>query len=131
MARITKTTRRWFEMEGDEDGARVEIKALTPGEKADIGTAALDVRLVYSADSKALNTEQRMNPQAEMEMTAKLAVVGWENFFRADGKPLVCTKANILKAVREIDGFGRFVSMSLQKLNQDLADEAEEQEKNS
>lgn len=131
MARITKAKKRWFEMEGDEDGARVEIKALNPGEKAEIAAAALDARLVYENDGGNMKTEHHLNPKAEMEITAKLAVTRWENFFRADGKPLICNKANVMRAVREIEGFSRFVGKSLKKLTADLAEEAEEQGKNS
>jgi len=130
MARITKPTRRWFEMEGDEDGARVEIKALAPGERQEVAQAALKQRLIYKP-GEDMQTVQEINPSGETLAMARLCVVGWENFFDESGKPMKCTRKNIERAVKMIEGFAVFGSQSLKKLTEDIAAEKEEQEKNS
>jgi len=130
MARITKPNRRWFEMEGDPDNARVEIKALTPGERQEIAQAALKQRLIYKP-GQDMETIQELDPGAEALSVARICVVDWENFYDMNNKPMKCTPKNIERAVKLIDGFSPFVSKCLRKITEDIETEKDEQEKNS
>lgn len=116
-------------MDADPEGGRVEIKLLNPGQKAKVAQAALRQRIVYDVDTKGMRTEQDLNPQEEVETFSSLVVTNWENFF--DGKkPLQYTRQNVVKAVREIEGLAEFIRESYLKLESDVANELEEQEKN-
>jgi len=67
----------------------------------------------------------------DREQTVLQSVRGWENFFDQDGTKLAYNAENVLRAIREIDGFVEFVNECRTKLNSDLISEESVLEKNS
>lgn len=134
MPRITKPKKRWFKMDADPDGGSIELRVLTPGEKNEVKSAMFKQKIVYlpDDDGKIVKTEQQMQqtPQEATELTAKFAIVGWENFYGEDGSLIECNKENVVMAIRSIEGLSEFVASSMKRLVDDIAKEKVVQEKN-
>jgi len=131
--RISKDIARWFVVPNDKDKARVKVKHLRPGEIQDIIDDVMVQEIEYQqpedgGDPKPI-LRQKNDRRKDREKTMMASVVGWEKFYDRDGKVLKCTPENILRAVREIDGFIEFVGICRQQLTDDLEVEAEAQKK--
>jgi hypothetical protein len=131
--RITKPKERWFEVPDDPDGAAVQIRQLTPGQRQDIIDKAFVQQVTYHQGGdkkmKPIMT-QKTDTRLDREQTIIKAVVDWKNFFDQDGAKLPCNPENIVRAIREIDGFAEFVADCRARLYNDLAEEEEDLEKN-
>jgi hypothetical protein len=127
--RIRKPTARWFKVPGDPDAAEIKIKALTPGERFRIYDAAFRQDVTYNEDGEPVFT-QVTEKDIDREMTAKAAVVDWKHVFDKDGTPMKCNPGTVMKAVNGIEGFFTFVRDCMQRLDDDLAKEKKDQEKN-
>lgn len=92
MARLTSKKIVWFDIPGDEDNARVQIVHLKPGELQDI--KAETTRWVGKSQDSEFVTELEMKPEEQLRRVRIAAIVGWENFYDADGKMLSCNKEN-------------------------------------
>jgi hypothetical protein len=131
--RIAKVVERWFEVDGDEDGARIKIRNLTPGEKADIYDKVFVQQISYKKEKDGKLTpefNQETDKLLDRELTIKKSIVDWENFFDQDGKELKCTPANMIKALNEIEGFNVLISELREKLSKEIEKEKEGQRKN-
>ena len=131
--RITKAEERWFDVPNDPDGGRLKIKHLTPGETADIFDKVFTQEINYKKGKKGKfepSFSHNTNKKLDRELTLTRAVVGWENFYDREGKSLECTKENIIKASREIEGFNELVTELREQLADDLKQEREDQAKN-
>ena len=129
--RIRKPTSRWFKVPGDPDNAEIKIKALAPGDRFKIYDAAFNQELVYNGPGDGHPSfKQTTDKEKDRLETAKAAVVDWKNVFDLDDQPLECTPENIVKAVNGIDGFMAFIRECMTRLDEDLADEKKDQEKN-
>lgn len=133
--RISKITDRWFEVPNDPDGGRIKIHHLTPGELTDITDKAYKQDVVYKPIKGQKGKvepiiKQDMNTSLNRELTLKAAVVGFENFFDRDDKPMECNPENVMRCSREIDGFDEIVSKAREQLAADIAKEKEDQQKN-
>ena len=131
--RIKRPTERWFPMVGDPDGARVLIKHLTPGEVQDISETAMPKQYQYDADEDGKLIPKMtvgMNTTLQREMTFRVCIKSWENFFDEDGNVLECTPENIIRASREIDGFNEFITDCQKTLEEEIKNERTVQEKN-
>jgi hypothetical protein len=123
-----------FPVEGDEDGATVEVKLLTPGEEEDIQEKMKLVKTIYRR-----NEAGEMVP--EMEGSSEVgdkrylriirAVKGWTGFEDAKGDPLPCTYENKLAAARESIPFRTTVINALKTLADANTAQKTEEVKNS
>ena len=132
--RIKKIQERWFPAIDDPDKAEVKIKHLSPGEVQDIQDEAYDREISYVADKDGKFTPNlSFKPQTSLEMKLSFtaAVVGWKNMFDAAGNPLAFNEDNLIRAMREIEGFNEFIIECREKLASDIAEEKKAQEKNS
>ena len=131
--RIEKAVERWFEVPEDKDKARVKIKHLKPGEIQDIIDEVMVQEIVYKRPKDGEEVEgvirQQNNRKLDREKTVLAAVVGWEKFFDLEGKKMGCDEANVLRAIRMIDGFADFVADCRKQLSEDVADEMKAQKK--
>jgi len=131
--RISKAVERWFPVPEDPDGARVKIRHLRPGEIQDIIDEVMVQEIEYQEPEDGGTgrpiIRQKNNRRKDREKTMQAAVVGWEKFYGRDGKALKCNADNILKAVREIDGFVEFVATCRDQLSEDIVAETTAQKK--
>lgn len=133
--RIIKQTERWFPVPNDPDKARLKIKHLSPGETQDIFDKVFVQKIDYKkGKGKKAKLEpvfsQKTDKKLDREMTLTMAVVDWENFFDKKDKPMECTPENIVRASRQIEGFGEFVTECREQLAEDIAKEKEDQKGN-
>jgi hypothetical protein len=136
--RISKTVERKFFVPKDPDGAWVMIKHLKPGEIQDIMDDVMVQEISYrEVDGKLVPKMTQTNDRRkDRERTVLEAVTGWGNFYdepqgkAKKGQPLVFSEANVLRAIKEIDGFTEFVAECRATLAKDIASEYEAQEKN-
>ena len=132
--RISKQEERWFPVPDDPDEASVLIKHLSPGEIQDIVDDVMVQEIEYPLDDKGDRANpvvrQKNNRRKDREKTILACVKGWKGFFDGD-KEMECTKENILRAIREIDGFSEFVAVCRTQLAADIADERVAQKKTS
>lgn len=128
--RISKTNERWFDAENDPDKAKVKIKHLSPEELDDINDQAFRQDINYKKNKKGdfepvISNEN--NTKLFRELPIQKSVIAWENFFDRNNNPMKCTPENVLKAIREIDGFKEFISECRKQLAEDIKKEKEVQ----
>jgi len=132
--KITKPTERKFFFENDPDEAWIILRYLNPGERADIFDAVFDQQVEYKKNKESGELEpvfrQSTNKKKDRETTFIKSIVEWGNFFDEDGSVLECTKDNIIRAMREIEGFIQAVQEFRATMESDIAQEREDQEKN-
>lgn len=131
--RITKTIERWFDVPNDPDKARIKIRNLLPGERAEIFDKVFVQNINYKKNKKG-DLEpvfsQNTDKEKDRDLTLTKAVVDWENFFDKDDKSLECNEENILRASREIEGFNILVTELREKIDEDIKQERKDQVKN-
>ena len=130
--RIKKVQERWFPAENDPDGAEVLIRELSPGEIQDIQECHdRTIKYVEGADGKMV-ADLSFKPETalELKLTFEACVMGWKNFFDEGGKPLPFSKDNLIRAMREIEGFNGWIVECRISLTEFIVDENKDQEKN-
>ena len=131
--RITKTTERWFDVPNDPDKAKIKVKHLLPGEVTDIFDEVFVQNINYKKNKKGEfepSFSQVTDKKKDRELTITKSVIGWENFFDRDDKPLEFNTENVLRAAREIEGFNDLVTELREKLAEDIKQERKDQSKN-
>ena len=131
--RVTKPRERWFNVPDDPDGARIKIRALTPGERQDIIDRAFVQEIEYKENSDGNMIpimKQHTDTKYDREATLKKCVVGWEGLFDEDGSIFEFSVDNILRAAREIPGFGTFVNHCRKRIDKDFVEDEKDLEKN-
>ena len=132
--RITKATERWFDVPNDPDKARIKIKNLLPGEVTDIFDEVFVQNINYKKNEKGEFEpvfSQVTDKKKDRELTITKTVVDWENFFDKEDKPLEYNKENVLRAIREIEGFNDLITDLRETLSEEIKQEKEAQRKNS
>jgi hypothetical protein len=131
--RIAKEVERWFPVPNDKDKARVKVKHLRPGEIQDIIDDVMVQEIEYQEGKDGEVGKpvirQKNDRRKDREQTMLGAVVGWEKFYDREGKAMKCTPENVLRAVREIDGFTEFVGECRKQLSEDIEKELAGQKK--
>lgn len=92
MARLTSKKVVWFPIPGDEDGAKLQILHLKPGDVQAI--EAKTSRWLGRSQNKEFVTELELKPTEQLKLTRLAAIVGWEGFYDEAGVELICTDAN-------------------------------------
>lgn len=132
--RIRKAVERWFPVPEDEDGTRIKIKHLSPGEKAEIYDKVFVQQVNYTKDEEGSlkpNFSQETNKQLDRELTVTKSIVDWEKMLDHDEQEMECTPENIVKALNEIEGFNLLIGELRKKLADEIEQEQEHQRKNS
>lgn len=130
--RITKPEQRWFNVPADPDGASIQIKHLRPGEIQDIIDDVMVQEIEYNLEdggNRRPILRQKNNRKKDREKTILACVVDWKKFYDANGKAMACTEDNVLRAIREIDGFAEFVGECRTRLTEDITAETAAQKK--
>lgn len=119
--------RAWFPVPGDEDGAKIEVRLLTPGEASQVLSQSLRQEFVGGKPTQVSDTFK------DMALTAFFSLCGWENVFEdEDGnKPLKFNDANKHKLLDGVDGFQGLVLDCRMKLLDETRAAAEAERKNS
>jgi len=137
--RIVKPIERWFPCPDDPDNGKILIRQLSPGERQEIFDDTMPTKTEYEEvvgdDGKPTGDlipkfSMEQDRAQDRELTLKMCVVDWENFFEENGDPLECTHENIIRASKEIIGFSEFVIKCRTQLDKDVSADKEEQEKN-
>lgn len=84
----------WFDVPDDPDHGRVQVRHLLGGEIQEIVFQAADVREVWDDVKGAARRDTRHDISKSNQLFGNAAVVGWENFLDATGKPIPCNAAN-------------------------------------
>ena len=131
--RIAKTIERWFEVPGDKEDGKVKIKHLAPGEIQDIVDEVMVQEIIYEQPEGGEKPKgvvrQRNNRRLDREKTVLACVVEWKNFYDENGKKMACDEANVLRAIRMIDGFSEFVAECRNRLAAEVDKEVKAQKK--
>jgi len=132
--RIPKEIRRWFPIDGDDDGAEIEIRHLEPAEIEDIAAEAMSRETRYEPDPDDPDKIRPVVKAGGFHEQSKAifcaAVTGWRCFFDDAGGTLDCTDKNKITALKKIEGLGRMVDDYRAKLAEDVANERKALEKN-
>jgi len=131
--RITKTIERWFDVPNDPDKARIKIRHLSPGERAEIFDVVFNQNISYKKNEEGGFDpvfSQDNNKKKDRELTLTKTVVGWEKFYDKKDKLLECNEKNIILASEKIDGFNILVTELREKLDEDIKQERKDQVKN-
>jgi len=131
--RVTKPRERWFNVPDDPDGAKIKIRAMTPGERQEILDNAFVQEVEYRQDESGEmrpHMKQHTDTKYDREATLKKCVVGWEGIFEADGSVFEFNEQNVVRASKEINGFVEFVNHCSKRIDQDFDDDEKELEKN-
>jgi len=131
--RITKPTERWFDVPDDEDNGKVLVREIPPGDRHDIMDKAFKQSIEYHTGEDGKMTpvmNQTTDRKLDREQTVLKSVLDWKNFYDIDDTTLPFNPENVLKAMREIDGFVEFVNECRMKLEKDISDEETVLEKN-
>lgn len=134
MPAITKKIDRWFDYPNDPLKGRVLIHHLTPGEVKTITKETFKQDVSYNDVKGDMVPSYKVNhdQDKDIEMTISASLIGWENFFKEDGKtPIKFSSKNIQLCVDTIDGFVTFISDCRKKISDDIAKEKKAQSKNS
>ena len=131
--RIKKATERWFEIPGDEDGARILVRHLRPGEIQDIVDEVMVQEIVYEQPEEGEKAKsilrQKNDTRKDRKATILASLVGWESFFDEFEQTLEHNEENVLRAVREIDGLAEFIQDCRKTLAEDHGKEFADQKK--
>ncbi len=114
-----------FQVPGDEDGAEVTLRLLTPGEEDEVMEESTSVQF------RDGELETRLDNGKHSRGLFCKRVKSWKNIYGEDGKPLPCTDENKLKVAGLVPGFARWVGECYQKLAEDHRRKEIELEKNS
>lgn len=132
--RLVKTPKEaWFPVPGDEDGAEILVKHLTPGELADIQDKLDAMEVVYhqDADGKMVPEMRAKRTRGDDRYAVIVACVrDWRNVLDEDGNALKCTDKNKIAVARMSDEFAVFVGECREKLAAQVAEAKEAAEKN-
>lgn len=131
--RIRRSVERWFPMIDDPDDAEVLIKHLTPGEVQDVSNKSMPQKYEYEPDKDG-NLRPKLtvgvDSQISRELTFRACVKDWKNFFDEDDAPLPYSPDNVVRALREIEGFIEFIEQCRNTLAESIKEEQRGQEKN-
>jgi hypothetical protein len=138
--RLIETTSRWFDVPNDPDNARLKIKHLTPYDLSEITDKCFKHEVIYKDQKKGKGKrkvqdlepeiKQINDPKLYRELPVLAAVVDWSGFYDQQGNELEYSEANVLRAIREIEGFIALVTELKERLADDIRQEKEAQVKN-
>jgi hypothetical protein len=131
--KLKKPIEEWFPIPDDEDGARVRVKHLSPGDVQDIVDETFKISPEFGGDAKGpgdVTVKSSYNQKLEREMTLTRVITGLENFFDEEGKPIERTDENVLLLSRKVEGFNEFVSKCRVKVAEIASKKIEVEEKN-
>ncbi len=104
MIKLTTKRTKWFVLPQDSDGeTQVEILHLKPGVLAEIERKAN--RVVGRQVSDGFTTEVDIDLTKRAAEVLKACIVDWKGFQDENGKPMKCTKENILRVHGDFDWF--------------------------
>ena len=128
MARFIKVQKQWYPVPDDAEGAKIEIKYLTPGEETDLQLESLQV--TGSTENGVGGQVLSANLNVTRQLVANRTVTDWSGFFGPSGKELKCNRQNIAFAVRQFDWFSEFLETSRNELRIEVEMENGEAVKN-
>lgn len=136
--KLQKLTKVWFDLPGDPDGAKFEIKHLRAGEIAKIVEKTHKRRFEFreneDGDLKPVPIFET-NEMLERELTIAAAVTDWENIFDEKGKILFCTNKSKIRICKELGEedfkvFLDFITDCRKKLSGMVKEQTETERKN-
>jgi len=115
---IEKPITETFPVAGDEDGATITVRLLSPGEMEDIAEAARSFEVALGG--KKTDPKIKFSLRAEQVGVAMAALVGWDKFWADAAKktPLVCNEENKRRVIERVKGFLPFVVRCHSKLQE-------------
>ena len=134
MPKLTSKIKKWFDIPGDEDGAKVQILHLKKGEVQRI--EAETSRWLGKSVNDDFVSELEYNPQKQLRKLRIAALIDWKEFYGLDGNPLDCNLKNKELYFTEDPDLGIDpesgdplpLSVWIDKFRADLADEIKPQE---
>ena len=120
----------WFEMDG---GGRVELRTLSYDALKTISKQSTRKRVDFK---KVEGTPGRfeyeeVNEELQNELFWDHCILSWENLFDSKEVEIQCTKENKVLLMTKSAQFAKFISDSIETLNEDEVVQSEVAEKNS
>lgn len=119
----------WFDIvEGKPKEGRICLRVANGEALEEIRARTIKKKVEYKKGQRF--EAEEVNGKLQSELLWDYTIVGWENLADAGGKAIPCTKANKAKLMRGSLVFQRIVADCLDKLNDDLLEQQESEEKN-
>lgn len=119
----------WFDIvEGKPEEGRICLRVANGEALEEIRARTIKKKVEYKKGRRF--EAEEVNGKLQSELLWDYTIVGWENLADAGGKAIPCTKANKAKLMRGSLVFQRIVADCLDKLNDDLLEQQESEEKN-
>ena len=119
----------WFEIEGDKDEGRVQVRACAGVDLETIIKEATCKRVEYKKHQRFEFVEA--DEAKHQEMLWDFCIVDWENINDAKGKAIPCTVENKLLLMKGSLPFSNFIGDCLEQISNDVQELKEVVEKNS
>ena len=117
----------WFDFPDGE--GRICIRVCALGDLEKIYKITRKPKIEYKRQGRY--EYEIINKQLEDELSWDFAIVDWEEVFDADGKVIKCTLENKAMLMRKSVTFANFIATCLEDLERIMAQEDEEEVKNS
>lgn len=126
MARLSAKKEMWYDITGDEDGAKIKILHLTPGDLQKISNETS--RWVGKSENDKMVSELEYQPLQQLRLTRIAAVVDWDNFYDENGNKMKCSNKNVERYLnhdpelgKDADGKSKLFSEWLDYFREELA----------
>lgn len=93
MARLSAKKEMWYDIPGDEDGAKIKILHLTPGDLQKISNETS--RWIGKSENEKMVSELEYQPLQQLKLTRIAAVIDWDNFYDENGNKMKCSNKNV------------------------------------
>lgn len=118
----------WFDFDNDKDGGKVCLKILSAEDSQKVRDQCIKKENIYRDGKQYIN--ENLNEKLFVEMVWDICIVGWENIFDAENKPIPCTKEFKLVLMNKSVKFAEFVTGKLNLLRELKEGQSKEEEKN-
>jgi len=128
MPRIATAKKVWFDLPGDPDNGRVELRHLKDGDVQETLNRINVTESVYQGKGKPAMTRVRQTESAAIALAAA-AITDWENHLDENGNTLACDADNVRRFLKE-DGYLSAITKLSAELSEMVNAEKEAAEKN-
>jgi hypothetical protein len=121
----------WFDY---PDGGRIKVRAYSPGLISEIQERHTIRTVEYKRAKKHAQlqavADEKVNMNAAKDDIHDYVIVTWEGFETPDGTPIECTRETKVNLMNNDPAFYAFVNECVETLVPQLAEDAEDSEKN-
>lgn len=127
--KIQSELKEWFDVPGDEDGARIQIKCLIPKQLREINKKATSTTYKQSVGKDDMESHTKVESDRITHDIFMACVVNWEKF-ENDGGEIPCDKKWKQIMYDTVTGLDAFVMNCHNELSKRYTNKVELEEKN-